>query len=162
VFDRLGYNPDVGVEIFNGLCTALAEQRLAHANTRQLSGRDTASLLGEEDEQQREQQREQQEERDVAEILAERNSVDDEVPALMTHFPLANALVRTVTSTYNAATQDKDLGEFLMTKMDVADFVAACELDDVLIQAIQLRPRKRMLDFVAKKQEEARHSQEGE
>jgi hypothetical protein len=74
------------------------------------------------------------------------------VPALITKFPLANALARTVTTTYNAATQivDERLDDYMLTKMDVMDFVAACEIDDVLIQAVQLKPRRHMMDFVAR------------
>ena len=153
VFEKLGYKPEVGVEIFNGLCTALAEQRLAFSSTRQLSGRGSMAML----------EGEEQDERDVADILAGRsNSADDDGPAaLITHFPLANVLARTMTSTYNAATLGSGgqvpggggghaLDQFMMTKMDVTDFVAACDIDDVLIQAIQLKPRKNMREFVVR------------
>jgi hypothetical protein len=146
----------VGTEIFNDLCTALAEQRLAFATSRKMSGLSSSSSQDETEEQ--------REEREVAEIMAERNSLEDEAPALIKNFPLANALARTVTHTYNAATgsgsgaassssgtQGQLLEDFKLTKMDVQDFTAACALDDVLIRAIQLRPRRRMMDFMATK-----------
>lgn len=168
VFEKLDFKPEVGIEIFNGLCTALAEQRQAKASTRKLSGRE--SILG----PQEEGDEERDEERDVAEILAGRSlsTEGDEPAALITKFPLANVLARTMTSTYNAATQGRESvggqggdngGSPVMDKMDVTDFVAACEIDDVLIQAIQLKPRKNMLDYVERTQREGavKRSQEG-
>ena len=157
VFEKLGYNPDVGIEIFESLCKQLAEHRIAQAKARESSGGhgsviDETSCMD----------KEEQDERDVADILKERKSMEEDVvPPLISHFPLANALARTVTNTYNAATQDKNVDEVQMNKMDVKDFVDACEIDDILIQAIQLKPRKRMFDLVAKKQEETRRKSEG-
>mmetsp|Transcript_14996 Transcript_14996/g.24825 ORF Transcript_14996/g.24825 Transcript_14996/m.24825 type:complete len:1019 (-) Transcript_14996:236-3292(-) len=158
VFQKLGYNPDVGVEIFNGLCTSLAEHRLALAKARQ--SRPSGTSVDENENE--DDGADERDERDVAEILAERKSTDDEVPALITHFPLANALARTVTSTYNAATRvaDEALDDYLLTKMDVLDFVAASEIDDVLIQAVQLKPRKCMMDYVARSSESRKLSGE--
>jgi len=124
IFEKLGFDPSGGVKLFNVLCDALVKKRRR------------VSQIEEGNENQ----------------LDERDTFIDSQPnsSLVDVMEKLNVSGESSPDKKSSDSTNQSIPSSNSCKMDVQDFIRACEIDDVLIQVLLYRPRSRLSELFRK------------